>query len=347
MRLELTARSYGGRSNWWVIPRADVLLGFSVSTQGSMLSAHPPLLPIIHADDCGLSAGITDAILACYDHGWLRRTSVVVNGHGWEHAVAELGRRPNLAVSLHLNLFEGPPLSDPSEIDLLVDRRGQFYRGFAGLLMDGLPSARAARLRGQIRLELRHQIQRFLDAFDDRDLLVDGHVHFHVLPMFFDELLALCAEYPIAGIRLPRERFCWPAVRKAPHVGMLNLTKCAVLRTLCRRADRALRARGVATADAFIGLLGTGAMTLEYVSAALNHLRAIGTSGTVEILFHPGRAHVDEASLWNGRPALQEFYLSEDRDREAELLRSRALGDLLSAYRAADVGSARRAEFAR
>jgi predicted glycoside hydrolase/deacetylase ChbG (UPF0249 family) len=249
-----------------------------------------------------------------------------------------------------LNLFEGPPLSHPSELDLLVDRRGQFYRGFAALCISGLPAARAARLRGQIRLELRRQIERFLDAFGDRGpLLVDGHIHYHVLPIFLDELLALCAEYPIAGIRLPRERFCWPAVRNAPQVSMLNMTKCVVLRALCRRADRALRARGVATTDAFIGLLGTGAMTLEYVSAALNRLRASGTSGTVEILFHPGRARADEASLWNGRPALQEFYLSENRDREAELLCSSDLGQLLSAYRSvgSDLGSARRAEVAR
>jgi hypothetical protein len=86
--------------NWRLVSRADVLLGFSVSTQISMLSAHPPLVPIIHADDCGLSAGITEAILACFDHGWLRRTSVVVNGDGWGHAVAELRRRPTLGVSL-------------------------------------------------------------------------------------------------------------------------------------------------------------------------------------------------------------------------------------------------------
>jgi len=75
---------------------------------------HPPLVPIIHADDCGLSAGITNAIVACYDGGWLRRTSVIVNGDGWQHAVEELRRRPNLAVSLHLNLFEGRPLSSTS-----------------------------------------------------------------------------------------------------------------------------------------------------------------------------------------------------------------------------------------
>ena len=77
----------------------------------------PRLVTVVHADDCGLSEGITDAIVRCYDHGWLRRTSVIVNGAGWTHAVAELRRRPELSVALHLNLFEGSPLSDPTDVD--------------------------------------------------------------------------------------------------------------------------------------------------------------------------------------------------------------------------------------
>ena len=89
----------------------------------------PPLVTVVHADDCGLSAGITDAIIRCHDHGWLRRTSVVVNGAGWTHAVSELRRRPALSLALHLNLFEGEPLSKPADVDLLVDRRGRFNRG--------------------------------------------------------------------------------------------------------------------------------------------------------------------------------------------------------------------------
>ncbi len=67
----------------------------------------PRLVPIVHADDCGLSEGITDAIMACHDRGWLRRTSVVANGAAWEHAVERAQRRESLAVVLHLNLFEG------------------------------------------------------------------------------------------------------------------------------------------------------------------------------------------------------------------------------------------------
>jgi predicted glycoside hydrolase/deacetylase ChbG (UPF0249 family) len=216
--------------------------------------------------------------------------------------------------------------------------------------MHGLRGARAARLRSQIRLELRRQIERFLGAFGDRSsLLVDGHIHYHVLPMFFDELLALCADYPIAAIRLPRERLSWPTVRNLSQVSALNVTKCVVLRAFCRRGEQALRDRGVTTAEAFIGVLGTGAMTLEYVSAALNRLQTVGVTGTVEILFHPGRARADEASQWDHRPELQEFYRSEKRDREGELLRSSDFGHLLSAYRApgSDFRPAHSAEVAR
>jgi predicted glycoside hydrolase/deacetylase ChbG (UPF0249 family) len=291
------------------------------------------LVPVLHADDCGLSAGITDAIVTCYDRGWLRSTSVVVNGAGWEHAVEALRRRPDLSVALHLNVFEGRPLSAPTEVDLLVDGRGRFYRGFGALWAQGLPGVGASRLRAQLRLELRRQIERFLKAFADRGpLSVDGHAHYHVLPPVFNELLALCAEYPIGAIRLPREPLYWPVMRGAPRPAMVNVAKNVVLRALCRRAGPALQARSVRTTGAFVGVLGTGAMTLAHVRAALDHLRRTGTSGTVEILFHPGRARPDEASLWSDRPELQALYLSADRDREAELLCSAALGQLLRAY---------------
>jgi chitin disaccharide deacetylase len=302
------------------------------SVQPPFLDA-PRLVPILHADDCGLSAGITDGIVTCYDRGWLRRTSVVVNGAGWEHAVAVLQRRPRLSVALHLNVFEGRPLSAPTELDLLVDRRGRFNRGFAALWAHGLAGAGAARLRAQLRLELRRQIERFLEAFAYRGpLSVDGHVHYHVLPPVFQELLALCDEYPIGSIRLPREPLYWPLTRGAPRPAMVNVVKNVVLRALSRRAEPALHARFLRTSEAFVGVLGTGAMTLAHVRAALDHLRRAGTSGTVEILFHPGRALPSEASLWSDRPELGAFYFSANRDREAELLCSAALGHLLRDY---------------
>ena len=290
----------------------------------------PPLAAIVHADDCGLSRGITDAIIGCYDHGWLRRTSVVVNGAGWTHAVSELRRRPGLLAALHLNLFEGEPLSNPADVDLLVDRRGRFNRGFAALWMTGLHGPTAVRLRRQLRLELGRQMERFLDGLPDRGALaVDGHVHYHVVPAVFDALMDLCAQYPIGSVRLPREPMYWLR-RSAPRPPLVNVAKNIVLRALSGRAAPLLTRRQLTTADAFIGVLGTGAMTLEHVQSGLDHLQSLGFSGTVEILFHPGRARADEEVLWADRPELRSFYRSEHRDREAEFLCSEALGAILS-----------------
>ena len=290
-------------------------------------TARARLMPIVHADDCGLSEGITDAILTCCDTGWLRRTSVVANGAGWDHAVAALRLRPHVGVALHLNLFEGLPLSRPDELDLLVDARGRFNRGFTGLWAQG-STGRASRVRAQIRLELRRQIEKFMGAFGDRGpLVIDSHVHYHLVPAVFDELLQLCGEYPVGAIRLPRE-----PLTLAVRPSMVNVAKHLVLRALSRRAAPVLRKRGIDTTAAFVGVLGTGAMTLAHVRAALDRLRRDGISGTVEILFHPGRARSDEAWLWNDRPELRAVYLSAERDREADVLRSPALGELLRSY---------------
>lgn len=304
--------------------------------QSASVGGTSRLVPILHADDCGLSPGITDSIVACHDRGLLRRTSVVVNGAGWEHAVAALRRRPRLSVALHLNFFEGSPVSAPSEVDRLVNGQGRFSRGFAALWVRGLAGADAARLRRQLRLEMRRQIERFLQAFGDRGpLLVDGHVHYHVLPPVFRELMDLCAEYPIAAIRLPREPLYWPFTPGAPRPAMVSVAKNVVLRLLCHRAGPAIQARSLKTTETFVGVLGRRMMTLANVRAALEHLRRTGEVGTVEILFHPGRARQDEASLWSDRPELRDLYLSADRDREAELLCSPALGQLLREYGAA------------
>jgi hypothetical protein len=112
----------------------------------------------------------------------------------------------------------------------------------------------------------------------------------------------------------------------------VNVAKNLVLRLLSHRAIPVLESRSLKTTAAFVGVLGTGTMSLAHVRAALDHLSRVGTTGSVEILFHPGRARHDEASLWSERPELRAFYLSPDRDREAELLCSPVLGELLRTY---------------
>jgi predicted glycoside hydrolase/deacetylase ChbG (UPF0249 family) len=289
----------------------------------------------VHADDCGLSAGITDAIMACCDLGCVRRTSVVVNSSGWSHAVAALRQRPALPVVLHLNLFEGDPVSPPAEVDLLVNRAGRFRWSFVSLWARSAFGIADARLKAQVRLELRRQIERFLEAFDDRGpLSVDGHVHYHVLPLVLHELLELATDYRVAAIRLPRDPLYWPTTRSAPRPPLANVTKNLVLRYLCDRAKPTLDAHSIRTPAAFVGVLGSGTMSLAHVRAAFERLRQTDVEGEVEILVHPGRARPDEAWIWRDRPELQAFYLSEARDREAEVVCSPLLSEILRTYEA-------------
>ena len=79
---------------------------------------------LVHADDLGISHGITDSILRCADEGALNSTSVVVNCEASAYALAECGKRPGLRLALHLNLVEGRPLSPPDALDLLTDEEG-------------------------------------------------------------------------------------------------------------------------------------------------------------------------------------------------------------------------------
>jgi predicted glycoside hydrolase/deacetylase ChbG (UPF0249 family) len=232
-----------------------------------------------------------------------------------------------------VNLFEGRPVSAPNEVDLLVDRHGRFRRGFTDLWAAGTAGIAAARLKGQIRLEVGRQIALFLEAFGDRGAFaINGHVHYHVLPPVFDQLMDLCAEHPLKAMRLPCEPLYWPFTKGAPRPPLVNVAKNLVLRTLSRRAKPALSARSVTTTDAFVGVLGTGEMTLEHVRAALDHLGRAGVNGTVEILFHPGRCQPSEAEIWSDRPELAAFYSSANRDREAALLCSAAFGELLRSH---------------
>ena len=68
---------------------------------------------LLSADDFGLTEGISRSILEAHDEGVLNGVSVLANGHFFDEAVAEARRRPDLRLSVHLNLVEGMALSDP------------------------------------------------------------------------------------------------------------------------------------------------------------------------------------------------------------------------------------------
>jgi predicted glycoside hydrolase/deacetylase ChbG (UPF0249 family) len=295
---------------------------------------------LYHADDLGLTAGITRRIMECQDGGALSGASLIVNGADVEGAARAVRKVPQFRVVLHLNLFEGPALCPPGDVDLLVDADGHFNRGFIGLwqIYQTAGAAKRARLREQVRREICRQIERFRELFTDLDgLRVDSHSHFHMIPFVFDQLVDLSDPYGIRHIRLPREPFLVTSSFAWPAFLSLNLAKHKLLNFLAERHGPILAAKGLVSNQYLVGVLYSGQMSVAVVEAALRRLGRLNADGEIELLFHPGGADSDEAAQWAKRPELRAFYLSPARKSEAAALKSPALVRLLADY-AAETG---------
>lgn len=276
-----------------------------------------------HADDFGLSEGITDGILRCLLDGALNSTSVMVNGWATEYAakVWHSKARPDWRLCLHFNLAEGPCVADPELLPDLVDARGEFRQSFFGLMMRFLTGGdkRRRSLSKQVGLELRAQVEQFRELFGaERPLFLDSHRHYHLLPFVLQEIVGLKDDCQIAGVRIVREPSIW-AWPPSPWLGS-GIIKHVLLNGLSRRGMSVLRQASIPFNEAFVGVLFTGRMTPGVVRRALQALNPEQADGWLEVLFHPGRATEDERQHWRHRPELATYYLSEARDREARSL---------------------------
>ena len=84
-------------------------------------------LLIINADDFGMAAGVTNAIVDCHNNGIVTSTTLMTNMPDAERA-ADLSRPLKaLGVGVHLNLTEGRPLTDSALLPDLVDESGEFF----------------------------------------------------------------------------------------------------------------------------------------------------------------------------------------------------------------------------
>ena len=299
---------------------------------------------IFHADDFGINLDQSLLILSCSEgcggKGPLNSTSMLVGSPHAEEC-AELVRpfveAGKIRIGLHLNLVEGPCCAPAGEVADLVDGRGMFKVGFAGLLAKTSGPGSAA-LRAQVARETRAQLERFLELFpaERAHLRVDSHQHFHLIPAVFSALLDAVADLgcELEYLRIPAEpvgpyasqRDKW---RSYPPV---NGVKNALLNALWAR-DRAIVADKLSQdAGAFLrersatfyGLMLSGRMENAANPAMIGafETEAARRGAGVEVLFHPGGA-ADAASCLD--PELKgfvDFYLSPHRALEREALRN-------------------------
>lgn len=294
---------------------------------------------LVHADDLGNSKAISDNILECFGPGMpLSGASIMANGYAFDYAAAAFNKlESNYRLGVHINLLEGPACLSADEIPLLVDKKGYFCHSFHSLLFAYYVShKKRAEIEAQVKAEMRAQIRAVAEYLPEGSLMhVDGHQHFHMIPFIFKLLLELHQEFPIGYIRIAKEPFFihLNSTSILNYLG-LNLIKHLLLNFLSGRCVELLKDTGIRSPDYFIGVLFTGNVTLESIRRALTVIKNkhLEENLVVEILMHPGRADKSESEFWNGYPHLLDYYRSDNRQDEKELLRNPKLVKMLCEF---------------
>ena len=279
---------------------------------------------LFHADDYGINVIQAKRILTCRSRGCLNSVSLLVTSPEAEKCVSILPG--DIRCRLHLNLREGPCLSDPSDIRMLVDEKGYFRLSFGEMFFWSV--FRKKRLKVQIKKEIRSQILRMQELMgEDTPLRIDSHGHYHMIPAVWDALFETCEDLQVGimEIRIPAEPF-GPILRdpyllrKAPVSGiiknlMMHFLYACDLFAGKHPKDFDFKKR----APVFFGMIFTTRMTVEPVRRLLPSFQRLADSDgrDLELMFHPGGLSENER-LWDER--FREFHRSPYRNWEAGTL---------------------------
>lgn len=278
-----------------------------------------------HADDYGLFPEQSRRILNCANQGALNAISVITNSPHLKTCLEMLQScvcvEP-LAIAVHLNFMDGKAFCP----GLLTDESGNFRTRFGMLLLHSyLPTRRKYReaLREEIRAEI-HALLPYLDL--NKGLRIDGHAHYHMIPVVFDALMDVIHEenLKISYIRIPKDPLkpylrCW---KKLKGFRFINLVKVAVLDFLAWRNQQKYKSfLSTLEQRMVLGVLFSGNMSLQNVSAVLPEAEAIAAQKGcgIELLAHPGGVYEQEDAAHLTHPADTVFMTSEARKKEADM----------------------------
>lgn len=154
---------------------------------------------ILNADDFGISADTTEAIVAGLERGQLTSVSVMTSAPDTERALEYAAAHPEHSYGVHLTFVgdgDERPLCDPAAIPALVDSEGRLRR---------TRDVRLAALRRQIpveqiALEMRAQIARLADC-GVPVAHVDSHRHLHKFAPFRAALRQVLPSFGIRRVR--------------------------------------------------------------------------------------------------------------------------------------------------
>ena len=281
-----------------------------------------------HADDYGISLRQCDRIINCHINGLLNGISIMPNSDILEEAMEKIAPyEDKIAYTVHLNLKEGHCNADPALIPHLTDSKGIYNVFFGKYVISSYLPFRRNVMRKELAIELKAQIDRIAPYFKDGEIRLDGHGHYHMIPVVFDALCDVIRENDlnVTFIRVPREDVpLYLRHRKEiKDFKAVNFVKVAVLnyfagRNLRKHADIFKRAKPYD----FMGVMLSGHMSYDNVypvyKDAIDRAKAKGND--IEILFHPGSVHEEEACAKLTDPGDIWFLVDEWREKEADAL---------------------------
>ncbi len=260
---------------------------------------------VINADDFGMTAGVTRAILEAHAAGVVSSTSLMANGAATDLAIEAARRTPALGVGLHVNVTSGRPLLPAREVPSLCGDDGAFL-GLSRFVRRALAGRVASE---EVAAECDAQIARMREA-GLPITHVDSHHHVHVLPSVWAPVAACARRAGIGIMRLPLE----------PLRDSARRPRMVVAQTLFRFSHR-VASRRIASprhVDHFRGFSLTGKKAL-----ARAIVRVLDTlePGTTELMVHPGYAD-RELERW--------AKLTRERETELAALTSDAVRERLA-----------------
>ncbi len=285
-----------------------------------------------HADDYGLFKTQSRHIMHCYHNGALNGISIMPNSPYLAECMDEIKDfRKKLFVTVHLNFVEGRPLTG-DKAKRLTDKYGNFNIGFGKLLILGyVPVIRRIYYKA-IRREVEAQLIACKEYMNDGRFRIDGHVHYHMLPLIFDALMDVIKKnnLQVSYIRFPKEDLdiYRRSAGKISGIKTINIIKVLVLNALSRRNERkyAMELRNLGVENKlFMGVMLSGHMFYDSVKECINagaDIMADRGLSDMEILFHPGDVTVPEdvEQLTSKDDISFLFDNSANRQKEADAL---------------------------
>lgn len=287
-----------------------------------------------HADDYGVSKAQAERILSCYEKGVLNSISVMPNTLELEACLEYLDtldtedKHKKIRRVLHLNFVEGKPVACAEQVDMLVDDTGLFSVSFIQLLRWSYCKRGEERLKlkEQLKAEIAAQFNQVVEICDYKITAIDSHQHYHMIPIVMDALLEVIEEkkIKIQEIRIPVDPVS--PLLKTPSlwlkVPVINWVKWGILWLHSGRNRKKLKRRDIKV-PVFCGIFFTCEMTLEIVKLLIpKYLVYAKKHGKkLELMFHPGNLTEKDELLDKRSKELEEFYLSENRLKEAECLK--------------------------